>query len=201
MKIIVLFFSLLFSFAVVGQVSKIDSLRNELRIYQKDSDKKKQVGLTLHNIGKFYRLSSGYDSALTYYAQALELRKAIRDTFGISSSANNIAIIYRKQGKLNESLSYYLLALKSSESLSDPSHAATYLGSISMLYFTMGNNEQSATYLEKGLRMGDKKFAYDIWGDTVNTASRMESSGESNKINVSGGTYQLVKEKFTFEFR
>jgi adenylate cyclase len=45
--------------------------------------------------------------------------------------------------------------------------------------------------------VGVKKFAYDIWGDTVNTASRMESSGEAGKINISGSTYELVKEKFT----
>ena len=41
--------------------------------------------------------------------------------------------------------------------------------------------------------VGDKKFAYDIWGDTVNTASRMESSGEAGKINISGSTYELLK--------
>lgn len=45
--------------------------------------------------------------------------------------------------------------------------------------------------------VGDKKFAYDIWGDTVNVASRMESSGEPGKINISGTTYELVKENFT----
>ena len=49
--------------------------------------------------------------------------------------------------------------------------------------------------------VGDKKFAYDIWGDTVNTASRMESSGEAGKINISGATYELVRDKFTCEFR
>jgi len=49
--------------------------------------------------------------------------------------------------------------------------------------------------------VGDKKFAYDIWGDTVNTASRMESSGEAGKINISGATHELVKEKFTSTFR
>ena len=49
--------------------------------------------------------------------------------------------------------------------------------------------------------VGDKKFAYDIWGDTVNTASRMESSGEAGRINISGATYQLVKEQFNCEFR
>jgi len=49
--------------------------------------------------------------------------------------------------------------------------------------------------------VGDKKFAYDIWGDTVNTASRMESSGEPNKINISGTAHELIKHKFNFEFR
>jgi class 3 adenylate cyclase len=44
--------------------------------------------------------------------------------------------------------------------------------------------------------VGLKKFAYDIWGDTVNIASRMESSGETGKINISGATYELVKNKF-----
>ena len=49
--------------------------------------------------------------------------------------------------------------------------------------------------------VGVKKFQYDIWGDTVNTASRMESSGAVGKVNVSGTTYELVKDKFTCEYR
>jgi class 3 adenylate cyclase len=44
--------------------------------------------------------------------------------------------------------------------------------------------------------VGIKKFAYDIWGDTVNTASRMESSGQVGKVNVSGVTYEKIKDKF-----
>ncbi len=44
--------------------------------------------------------------------------------------------------------------------------------------------------------VGIKKFAYDIWGDTVNTASRMESSGETGKVNISGTTYELIKDRF-----
>ncbi|WP_405565870.1 adenylate/guanylate cyclase domain-containing protein [Polaribacter sp. Asnod6-C07] len=51
--------------------------------------------------------------------------------------------------------------------------------------------------------VGSKKFAYDIWGDTVNVASRMESSGAINKVNISESTYNLLKDNkaFSFEFR
>lgn len=49
--------------------------------------------------------------------------------------------------------------------------------------------------------VGIKKFAYDIWGDTVNIASRMESSGESGRLNISGYTYELVKDHFACFFR
>lgn len=49
--------------------------------------------------------------------------------------------------------------------------------------------------------VGHKKLSYDIWGDTVNTASRMESSGEGGKINISGTTYEFVKDFFICEHR
>jgi adenylate cyclase len=49
--------------------------------------------------------------------------------------------------------------------------------------------------------VGVKKFAYDIWGDTVNTAARMEQHGEAGKINISETTYDLVKDKFSCEYR
>ncbi len=51
--------------------------------------------------------------------------------------------------------------------------------------------------------VGVKKFQYDLWGDTVNTANRMESSGEAGKVNISQATYALIKEypEFVFEGR
>ncbi len=44
--------------------------------------------------------------------------------------------------------------------------------------------------------VGSKKFAYDIWGDTVNMAARMEESGETGKVNISQSTFKLVKKIF-----
>jgi len=49
--------------------------------------------------------------------------------------------------------------------------------------------------------VGQKKLSYDIWGDTVNTASRMESSGMPGKVNISGVTYDYVKDFFICEYR
>lgn len=49
--------------------------------------------------------------------------------------------------------------------------------------------------------IGTSKFAYDIWGDTVNTASRMESASEPGRVNISGDTYGLVKDFFQCAYR
>ncbi|WP_168731284.1 adenylate/guanylate cyclase domain-containing protein [Robertkochia marina] len=49
--------------------------------------------------------------------------------------------------------------------------------------------------------VGTKKFAYDIWGDTVNVASRMESGSHSGRINISETTYDLVREQFKCTYR
>jgi class 3 adenylate cyclase len=49
--------------------------------------------------------------------------------------------------------------------------------------------------------IGKKKFAYDIWGDTVNIASRLESNGEADRINISRSTYEAIQEQFDCEYR
>ncbi len=49
--------------------------------------------------------------------------------------------------------------------------------------------------------VGRKKYAYDIWGNTVNIASRMESNGEVGKVNISSATYNMVKDSYKCEYR
>ncbi len=81
-------------------------------------------------------------------------------------------------------------------------------------YMTRVNKEREAAGLPTwGLRMGihtgpvvagvvgKKKYAYDIWGNAVNTASRMESAGEPGRVNISRATYDLVKDRFACTHR
>ncbi|HEX5001534.1 MAG TPA: adenylate/guanylate cyclase domain-containing protein [Bacteroidia bacterium] len=49
--------------------------------------------------------------------------------------------------------------------------------------------------------VGKRKYAYDIWGSTVNIASRMESNGSPGKVNISAATFELVKDKFECHYR
>jgi len=49
--------------------------------------------------------------------------------------------------------------------------------------------------------VGKKKYAYDIWGSTVNIASRMESNGEAGSLNVSAAVYNQIKDQYQCTYR
>ena len=49
--------------------------------------------------------------------------------------------------------------------------------------------------------VGSKKLSFDLWGDTVNLASRMESASQPNKINISAYTYELIRDVYPCEYR
>lgn len=49
--------------------------------------------------------------------------------------------------------------------------------------------------------VGTQKFVYDVWGDTVNTGSRLESAGSPGRVNISESVFHLVKDSFNCEYR
>ncbi|MDD2195738.1 MAG: adenylate/guanylate cyclase domain-containing protein [Bacteroidales bacterium] len=88
------------------------------------------------------------------------------------------------------------------------------LAALEMMSYMRDINKQNSDYLSVWeLRIGidtgpviagvvgRNKLSYDIWGSTVNIASRMESSGEPGQINISGNTFMLVNEYFSCPFR
>ena len=82
---------------------------------------------------------------------------------------------------------------------------------IEMLQFLERRNRDSAVkwQMRVGIHsgtavagvVGKRKFTYDVWGDTVNIASRMETSGQPGKVNISAYTYALIKQYFECEYR
>ena len=96
----------------------------------------------------------------------------------------------------------------------DPNHAENVVrAAIEISAFVQDRVEKMGTELTFDIRIGIhsggvvagivgiKKFAYDIWGDTVNTAARMEQNCEAGKINISETTYELVKDNFSCNYR
>lgn len=82
---------------------------------------------------------------------------------------------------------------------------------LEMIHFIEKRNETSAIkwQMRVGIHsgtvvagvVGKKKFTYDVWGDTVNIAQRMEASGVPGKVNISAYTYDLIKQYFECEYR
>ena len=62
--------------------------------------------------------------------------------------------------------------------------------------------KQDGTVIEEVAGVvGTTKFAYDIWGDAVNIASRLESNSEAGQVNISKDTYELIKDHYECKYR
>lgn len=92
-----------------------------------------------------------------------------------------------------------------------PHAIATVKAAKEMMQWLAERNESAALKWEMragihsgpvvGGAIGTRKLSFDLWGDTVNIASRMETASEANKINVSAYTYELIRDVFPCEYR
>ncbi len=97
--------------------------------------------------------------------------------------------------------------------IADPEHASNMINAALDISAFMKNRKKllggNTFEVRIGIHSGNVvagivgliKFAYDIWGDTVNTAARMEEHGEAGKVNISQTTYELVKDSFNCTYR
>jgi urea ABC transporter urea binding protein len=83
--------------------------------------------------------------------------------------------------------------------------AIAMLAAVERFQAALGENLQIRIGINTGIVVagviGTKKFIYDLWGDAVNIASRMESSGQAGSIQVTAATYERLKDKFVFKKR
>ncbi|MDR3627229.1 MAG: adenylate/guanylate cyclase domain-containing protein [Ignavibacteriaceae bacterium] len=125
---------------------------------------------------------------------------------------SNFDLIVEKYGleKLKTIGDTYMACVGLSEKSKDHAAKVIYATKEMLDYLSKKNQNSKVEWILKaGINtgpivagiVGTNKFTYDVWGDTVNIASRMESSSGAGKINISGGTYELVKEYFNCEYR
>ncbi len=109
----------------------------------------------------------------------------MNDVRSMAVVLHNIAVIDKNEDRIDTALQRLTRSFDMAGSSNELHLAANGLTSIGFIH---------TGPVVAGIK-GVKKFAYDIWGDTVNTASRMESSGEVGQVNISESTYAVVKDE------
>ena len=145
----------------------------------------------------------------TWTASVLPADKLVNELNDIFASFDNIMVKYGLE-KLKTIGDAYMAACGLPIQRED--HAIRVIeAAFAMQEYIQKRNEQSAIKWEMRLGIhsgqvvagvvGVKKFTYDIWGDTVNIAARMESSGSPGKINISAFTFMLIRDFYECEYR
>jgi len=94
--------------------------------------------------------------ALTYYEQALPLRRAVGDRGGEATTLNNIGMVYRALGDNQKALTYYEQALPLFELIGDVYTAFVCCGNMGVSYHELNDLDRSITYLEKAIAIGTR---------------------------------------------
>lgn len=102
------------------------------------------------------------------------------------------------------------MAVKGLKDESDHANAVVNASKEMLQYLHARNNQKEISWEMRigihsgsviGGTIGSEKIGFDLWGDTVNIASRMESASDVNRINISKATYELIRNDFDCEYR
>lgn len=142
-----------------------------------DNDNKASLGKIYNALGNIAREMSDLPLSIEYYHKALEIRKELKDTLGISAVLNNIGLIYYHKGILERAVGYYEESLKIGEKMKDPTIlASTYLN-LGNIYNEMNKTgpalEMYNTALSLRKSVGDKIGAGTLYTNIGNIYFRL----------------------------
>lgn len=116
-----------------------------------DNNFGREVIVSNHYYGLYYRGRSDYNKAIQYFKKALEGFKAMGDKRGMTAPLYNLGAVYNDLGDLEHSVDYYLQEMKLNEELELYSSVANSCNGIGILYKQMGDHNQALNFYNKGL--------------------------------------------------
>jgi len=116
----------------------------------------------------YYNLGQ-YEKALSYYEEALKIRREIGDVKGEGGCLNNIGIVYRNLGQYEKALSYYEDSLEIFREIGDVKGEGTVLNNIGIVYRNLGRYEQALSYNEEALKISREIGDVEGEGRTLNS--------------------------------
>ncbi|MDQ3192609.1 MAG: tetratricopeptide repeat protein [Bacteroidota bacterium] len=119
------------------------------KIYKAISGKTSELANSYHNTGVVFYIKGEYNTAISYFLKAYEIRDSIGDIDGASNSLNNLGVMHRNLGQLETALKYYIKALILKERKGDKAEMVGTINNIGSLYYTQKNHEKALHYFEK----------------------------------------------------
>lgn len=112
---------------------------------------KKQLSTAYNQIGIYHVYMGHYDSTEFYFLKALQIRKLLNDSLGVSASLNNLGNVTMSKGDYDKAVSYFIKALKMRELLNDSTGIASTTNNLGLIYYKRRLFEEAIYYYRKAL--------------------------------------------------
>lgn len=112
---------------------------------------KKQLSTAYNQIGIYHVYMGHYDSTEFYFLKALQIRKLLNDSLGVSASLNNLGNVTMSKGDYDKAVSYFIKALKMRELLNDSAGIASTTNNLGLIYYKRRLFEEAIYYYRKAL--------------------------------------------------